>query len=107
MDMSALTFQLRRIGTSARQTDRVLLAACIILAAIFIFDAPQFVPSLQFTAESLVSTAPFLVLSIGIAAYATATGADNLISRAFAGRPVRMVFTAAALARSRHFAPAG
>jgi uncharacterized membrane protein YraQ (UPF0718 family) len=105
--MSVLTFQLRRIGTSARQTDRVLLAACIILAAIFIFDAPQFVPSLQFTAESFVGTAPFLVLSIGIAAYATATGADNLISRAFAGRPVRMVFTAAAFGALSPFCSCG
>ncbi|MBX2853690.1 MAG: permease, partial [Rhodobacteraceae bacterium] len=39
--------------------------------------------------------APWLLLSIGLAAYAAATGADNLISKAFQGREAVMIVTAA------------
>lgn len=44
--------------------------------------------------ESLWSIAPFLMLSIGIAAYASASGADNLIARVFEGRTFRMIVVA-------------
>jgi uncharacterized membrane protein YraQ (UPF0718 family) len=105
--MSALTFQLRRIGVSARQIDRVLLAFIAILLAVYLLDPGQLVPSIAFTLEAFVGTAPYLALSIAIAAYATASGADNLISRAFAGHPVRMVFTAAAFGALSPFCSCG
>jgi len=47
------------------------------------------------TLASLWNTAPFLLLSIGIAAYATASGADNLIARVFQGRVLPMIGMAA------------
>ncbi|WP_417830401.1 permease [Thalassospira sp.] len=105
--MTALNMQLRRIGTSVLHVDRVLLAAIAVLTTVYIFDPVQLVPSMTFTVSAFVETAPFLVLSIGIAAYATATGADNLISRAFTGRPVRMVFTAAAFGALSPFCSCG
>lgn len=105
--MTALTMQLRRIGTSARQIDRVMLAAIAILVAVYLFDQAQLVPSIAFTLDAFIGTAPFLILSIAIAAYATATGADNLISRAFAGHPIRMVFTAAAFGALSPFCSCG
>ena len=45
---------------------------------------------------NLLNVAPFLVLSIVIAAYAGATGADGLIARAFTGSPAVMILIAAA-----------
>lgn len=105
--MTALALKLRRIGTSARQIDRVLLTAVGILLAVYLLDRAQFIPSIVFTLEAFVGTAPYLALSIGIAAYATATGADNLISRAFAGHPIRMVFTAAAFGALSPFCSCG
>ncbi len=105
--MTALTIQLRRIGVSARHFDRVLLAGLVILLAVYLFDPAQLVPSIEFTLDAFIGTAPYLLLSIAIAAYATASGADNLISRAFAGHPVRMVFTAAAFGALSPFCSCG
>jgi uncharacterized protein len=74
---------------------RVWLASGLILAVLAAFDSGQAGDSLRFTLSSLASTAPFLVLSIGIAAWAGATGADNLIARAFTGSPLLMIGLAA------------
>jgi len=46
----------------------------------------QAVTSAAFTAKAAWSVLPFFVLSIALAAYAKASGAESLIARAFAGR---------------------
>ncbi len=75
--------------------DRVLLTIMAIFIILAVF-APAQVPITAGAAiGSLLSTAPFLVLSIGIAAYVGASGADNLIAQVFQGRTTMMVFTAA------------
>src|SRR6056297_3440778 len=74
---------------------RVWLASALIVAVLALLDPAQARDSLGFTAQSLLNTAPFLILSIGVAAWATATGADNLIARAFTGAPVVMIGLAA------------
>jgi len=74
---------------------RVWLASALIVAGLMLVDPPQAWDSLGFTANALLHTAPFLVLSIGVAAWATATGADNLIARAFTGAPAVMILMAA------------
>ena len=77
------------------ELDRVwLVSAAIVLA--LLFAAPdQAVQSIGFTLGNLVKIAPFLLLSVGFAAVAAATGADALIGRAFAGSPLAMVLLAA------------
>lgn len=70
---------------------RVWLASALILAALAIFDPSQAVDTTQFAVGALWRTAPFLILSIGIAAWANATGADNLIAKAFTGAPLLMI----------------
>jgi uncharacterized membrane protein YraQ (UPF0718 family) len=57
--------------------------------------------------RALLETAPYLLLSIGLAAYAGATGADNLIARAFTGAPVLMIALAAALGGLSPFCSCG
>jgi uncharacterized membrane protein YraQ (UPF0718 family) len=74
---------------------RVWLASALILAAVAAVDAGQARDSVAFTVESLLHTAPYLLLSIAVAAWATATGADNLIARAFTGAPAVMIGLAA------------
>lgn len=74
---------------------QVWLASAAILAALFAIAPEQGVASATFTGRSLLEVAPFLVLSIGIAAYAGATGADRLIARAFTGAPLVMIALAA------------
>ena len=74
---------------------RVWLASALILLGLAVFDMTQAADSARFAARALLSTAPFLILSITIAAWAGATGADNLIARAFTGAPLVMIGIAA------------
>lgn len=76
--------------------ERVWLFSAGLLIALFLFAPGQGVTSAVFAASNLLDVAPFLVLSIGIAAYAGATGADGLIARAFTGSPAIMILIAAA-----------
>ena len=77
------------------QKERVWLAIAAILLGLTVLAPPQTLVTLGFTAEALLGVAPFLLLSIAIAAYAGATGADGLIARAFTGAPAVMVIVAA------------
>ena len=86
---------------------RVWLASAAILAVLFLVRPAQGTASLVFTAEALAGTAPFLLLSIAVAAYASATGADNLIARAFSGAPVMMVVFAALVGALSPFCSCG
>ncbi len=73
----------------------VWLVAFAILAALALVDLGQAQESTRFAVQNLLDTAPYLLLSIGLAAYAGATGADGLIARAFTGSPALMILLAA------------
>jgi uncharacterized membrane protein YraQ (UPF0718 family) len=77
------------------QDQRVWLASAAILGVLAVIDAPQAADSARFAGAALLHTAPYLILSIAIAAWAGATGADNLIARAFTGAPLLMIALAA------------
>ncbi len=88
----------RAAATALRSVWRkhgVWLVTAALLILLAVFDRAQAAASVAFTIDALAGTAPFLVLSIGIAAWATATGADNLIARAFTGQPAVMIGLAA------------
>ena len=70
---------------------RVWLASALILTVLALFDPAQATTSARFAGTALMNTAPYLVLSIAIAAWAGATGADNLIAKAFTGAPLLMI----------------
>jgi len=81
--------------------DRTWLAVAILFTGLALLAPAQAYSSLNFTAEALLGIAPFLALSVGLAAYVKASGAEHLIVRAFQGRVVTMVlFSAAAGAMS-------
>ena len=82
---------LRSVLRSLWQDQRVWLASALILAVLAVFDPVQAGESALFAGDALLRTAPYLVLSIAIAAWAGATSADNLIARAFTGAPVLMI----------------
>lgn len=85
----------------------VWLTTLAILLALFLIDVGQGMTSTQFVADALYGTAPFLILSIAVAAYATASGADNLIARVFAGSPLTMIAVAAAFGGLSPFCSCG
>ncbi len=70
---------------------RPWLAVALILLALAVADPGQLAPSLAKVGAALWGIAPFLVMSILIAAWAGATGADRLIARAFTGAPATMI----------------
>ena len=73
------------------------LATIVIVAAIAVFDSSHFAEKMQLAARALVGTAPFILFAVVAVAYLKATGAENLLARAFEGSPVRMIFFAALL----------
>lgn len=93
--MSQIAVGLRRMGGVAASVDRVLVAILLILAVLAVLSPAQAGASLAFTAQALLGVAPWLALSVSIAAYAAASGADHLIAKAFQGRLAGMVVLAA------------
>ncbi|MCB1517531.1 MAG: permease [Hyphomicrobiaceae bacterium] len=87
--------------------DRVLITIAALFIALALFDRTAVGPVATSTLDSLVHVAPFLLLSIAIAAYASASGADNLIARVFSGNPVIMIFAAAAFGALSPFCSCG
>lgn len=91
IDASLPTTSIRLTLRNLWQDQRVWLASAMLLAMLAVFDTTQAADSAIFAGEALLNTAPFLILSIIIAAWANATGADNLIAKAFTGAPILMI----------------
>ena len=89
-----MTAWAQALGSVARKPDGAVLAIILILAALAALAPDQAKASLAFTGASLLEVLPFLALSIVIAAYAKASGADSLIARAFSGRTGPMIVAA-------------
>ncbi len=74
---------------------KIWLLIIAILITVFLISPSQGQSSVSDTLNSFLGTAPFLLLSALAAAFASASGADNLLARAFTGSPYRMVLLAA------------
>lgn len=80
-----------------KRIDKAWLALVVLLVALAIFDTPAFIPSVQFGTNALLSTAPFIAFAVLAIGYLKATGAENLLAKAFVGREVQMILMAALL----------
>ncbi len=87
--------------------DPVWIAIAVVLAGLFMVVPAQGEASLLFTAASLWGVLPFLAGSVAVAAYAKASGADNLIARAFQGQAALMVVFAALMGALSPFCSCG
>ena len=87
--------------------EKVWLFSAGLMTALFVFAPNLGVSTAGFAAQNLLNVAPFLILSVGIAAYASATGADGLIARAFTGSPAIMILIAAAVGGLSPFCSCG
>lgn len=79
----------------ARKIDRVWLALAALFAVLAVALPGQARDSLAFTAESFLSIAPFLLLSVLLAAWLKAAGVDRLIGRLGAAAPTAAILLAA------------
>ena len=95
------------IGNLPFRIDKVILTLIVLMIAVYLIDSAQGKRSLVFTLEALVSTAPYLVGSIAIAAAAAASGADGVIARAFQGRESAMILFAALMGGLSPFCSCG
>jgi uncharacterized membrane protein YraQ (UPF0718 family) len=82
-----------RIGQILK--DPVFLTLAGLTGLLAVLDYSQIGSSFVFTLESMWQMLPFFALAIGLAAYAKATGADNMIASVFSGNPVRSTILAA------------
>ena len=80
-----------------KRVDKAWLALVLILVGVAIFERLQFVPTLTFSIEALAGTAPFIAFAVLAIAYLKATGAENVIAKAFVGQETRMIVFAALL----------
>jgi len=102
--MTEIALATRRI---AGRIDPVLAAVLLAFLTLMVLAPTQALESLRFTGDALVGVSPFLALSIGIAAYAKASGADSLIARAFTGNLPTMVVLAAVIGALSPFCSCG
>lgn len=82
----------------------VLLAAFVVLWAI---NQAQALHSLAFTTEALIGIAPFILVSVVFAAYASASGLDQQVAKVFSGHPARAIFLASVFGAFSPFCSCG
>lgn len=87
--------------------DKPVLAALLVILGLAAFKPEQLPLTLAFTGRALASIAPWIALSVLLAAYAKASNADALVARAFTGSPVRMIVLASLLGALSPFCSCG
>ena len=95
--MAETTTSAPRAASWLGRIDRVWLATCVILLLVLIIDPSHSVDVIQFSIRALLGTLPFIAFAVFAIAYLKATGAENLIAKAFEGNPARMIVMAAVL----------
>ena len=102
--MHALILATRRYTA---KIDPVWVFLAVALFALSLVDVEQALASLSFTVDALIGVSPFLVLSIAVAAYAKASGADQLIAKAFSGHMAGMIAAGALMGALSPFCSCG
>lgn len=74
--------------------DKVWLTIGLILAVIAIAVPNELVPTLTFAGENILRTGVFIIFAVALVAYLHATGAEGIVSEAFKGNEIRMIFLA-------------
>ncbi len=77
--------------------DPAWLASLALVGAVALFDSGRTVETVTFAGSALAHTAPFILFAVLAVATLKATGAENLLARAFEGNPARMIVLAALL----------
>jgi len=105
--MTEIVLQIRSFGRQVGGLDRAWMATLVIFVVLLAMAPEQARAAAEFVGLAMVRVAPFIVFSVAIAAYAGASGADNLIARVFNGSPVKTIFAAAAFGGLSPFCSCG
>ena len=87
--------------------DPVIATLVTAFALLALLAPEQADDSLGFTVNALIGVSGFLLLSIGVAPYAKASGVDRLIARAFTGSQTTMIVAAALMGALSPFCSCG
>ena len=87
--------------------DRVVIALLVVAGGWFLYDRPAAIEGYWFLGANLLELSPFLAISVLLAAYLKATGADRLIAKAFSGNIVQAIVLAAAFGAMSPFCSCG
>ncbi|MEG3619447.1 permease [Magnetovibrio sp. PR-2] len=87
--------------------EKAWLASAVILGVLAVVVPEQLQPSAVFVWDAVLGILPFLLLAVASAAYAGASGADNLIAKAFSGHIAVMVLVAASFGALSPFCSCG
>ena len=85
------------ISARLARIDKAWLALVLILIAVAVLDLPQLRPTIEFALGALGHTAPFILFAVFAIGFLKATGAENILAKAFQGRETRMILFAALL----------
>ncbi len=106
--MKPLTDALEPMARKPRfPLDRVLLVLMAGVAVLGIMDVKQLPNSLAFTMKAMIHIAPFFLIAVVLAAWAKASGADQLIARAFSGNTALGIVAASAAGALSPFCSCG
>ena len=94
--MADTTSPIPRTSWLAR-IDRVWLATGAIVLLVALLDFARVDDVVVFALNALAGTLPFITFAVLAIAYLKATGAENILAKAFEGNPVRMIILAALL----------
>ena len=93
--MTDVSLAIQRLDGAVRRLDRVVLTTLALFALLLALTPAQAYDSLVFTGDALVFIAPFLIVSVLVAASVKATGLDRQIAVVFSGRPAAVILVAA------------
>lgn len=77
--------------------DGAWVASAFLLVLVAVLDPPRLWPTIALATKALAGTAPFIGFAVLAVAYLKATGAENLLAKAFEGNTARMIVMAALL----------
>lgn len=92
---------------TTKRPDPAWIAIAMILIGLGLLDTPVLLTSLAFLLKNFLYVLPFLALAVALAAYAKASGADNIIARAFSGHLALMIVFAALIGGLSPFCSCG
>ncbi len=105
--MTAITYAMRGLGSALQGLDRVWGALVLLLVALAVILPQQAADTIVFTLGSFTWILPFLLISVLLAAWLKAAGADRLIGAAVSRSPVRVILLAAAFGALSPFCSCG
>lgn len=97
----------RSLSLGFGRLDRVWISIALVFATLGLLAPAQVPESSEFTVDALIGIAPFLAVSIGVAAFARASGLDHQIGRAFSGNATQAIILAAAFGALSPFCSCG